>query len=380
VEWGLFGGLDKKKDAKLIESLGGEDSELGRSLTTGGKDILEARFKNIFAKTKGMKPAQQLRAFQESTGLKGKAGIEAFAELRKTGGSLSDTTFDKMKEQAGKTPEEIMAANIEKTMKTASGEILDAGTIIDKALNDMASAVAITMATVVKGMGSLGVNLGYLTAATAALTAIQTAGLLSKGGGELGDGLGGLLGGGKSKGIGSLMKSPAAKMLGGVALAGGVGYAAGMGINALDDAYGQGTTDEGFEGGVVERLFFKLDKWTGVFGGGADAFIKAQEALNAGSGVLAPSENKIPESLKPFTQLEKTEAESNILPFAPTEEGRAAGEEFNTEVLKNSFETYLSQLNSSTLEVKDAILKSAQKTEPRNMQMGNTGPRRVRGR
>lgn len=94
--------------------------------------------------------------------------------------------------------------------------------------------------------------------------------------GDIAGAAGGLMGKGKGM-LGKLGKlGGMGKMLGGVGLAAGAGYAAGSALNELSPTF-EGKTSEGFEGGAIERLFFKIDKLLG--GEASNQFMKNQQAL-----------------------------------------------------------------------------------------------------
>jgi hypothetical protein len=69
-----------------------------------------------------------------------------------------------------------------------------------------------------------------------------------------------------------------------VAAAGAVGVAIGKVIepivNRLLNKFTTDTTDEGFEGNIVERGMFKLDKYTGLLGGHAQKFVQNQKKID----------------------------------------------------------------------------------------------------
>ena len=68
---------------------------------------------------------------------------------------------------------------------------------------------------------------------------------------------------------------------GGVLAAGAAGYAVGTVIDKVQNKYTQGTTDEGFQGSIMERFFFKLDQLMG--GEASNTFnknMKVQVELN----------------------------------------------------------------------------------------------------
>lgn len=80
---------------------------------------------------------------------------------------------------------------------------------------------------------------------------------------------------GISKGMGKMMLGMLGKA-GLVGAAGAIGYGAGTLINEYGPTI-KGKTSEGFEGGLVERLFFKLDKLIG--GESAQNIIKSEEII-----------------------------------------------------------------------------------------------------
>lgn len=107
-----------------------------------------------------------------------------------------------------------------------------------------------------KGMGVGGLAKG---AAIEAMTGREVQPVYVVNAGEIGGGISSALGGSGmgGKALGVLGKA------GGVAAAAGAGYMAGQALNPVIDRYTQGTTEEGFKGSIVERLFFKLDKLIG---------------------------------------------------------------------------------------------------------------------
>lgn len=88
---------------------------------------------------------------------------------------------------------------------------------------------------------------------------------------------GSALGGAGGKGIAGLLGKAG---LVGAAGAGGVALGS-MVLNPALDSYTQGKTSEGFEGNVVERLFFKLDRLLdgGISGVGNEQFQKQQKVM-----------------------------------------------------------------------------------------------------
>lgn len=77
---------------------------------------------------------------------------------------------------------------------------------------------------------------------------------------------------GSAIGAGAMLKNA-----GLVGLAGAAGVGVGLATNAVLDKTTQGTTSEGFEGNVVERLFFKLDKLIG--GEASKGVMKSQKVI-----------------------------------------------------------------------------------------------------
>lgn len=103
------------------------------------------------------------------------------------------------------------------------------------------------------------------------------------------------------------MVSAAIPLLG-PALAVAAAAAVGVAIGTLIDKYGptfQGKTDEGYEGGLIERGMFKLSKWSGL--GPAGDFIKNQEKLDAfknKSDLQLINEHRAKQGKLPYTQEE----------------------------------------------------------------------------
>lgn len=76
----------------------------------------------------------------------------------------------------------------------------------------------------------------------------------------------------KAVGVGGLLKGAA-----GVGLAGTAGYALGTAANVGIEKFTQGTTAEGFEGNIIERLIFKMDQLMG--GESAARINRAQKVM-----------------------------------------------------------------------------------------------------
>lgn len=88
-------------------------------------------------------------------------------------------------------------------------------------------------------------------------------------------------------GVGTL---GAGTVAGGAAAAGVAGYAVGKyAVNPLLDAYTQGSTKEGFEGNIIEQLFFKLDKLLG--GDNAAQIMRVQVEMNDQRLKVVPKAN-----------------------------------------------------------------------------------------
>lgn len=115
------------------------------------------------------------------------------------------------------------------------------------------------LAALLAGIGTRGLGLGGIGRAAAAetISGREVQPVYVTNAAEIGGGVAGAVGGAGKGVLGMLGKA------GLVGVAGAAGVGLGMGANKLLDAKTQGTTLEGFQGNVVERLFFKLDQLVG---------------------------------------------------------------------------------------------------------------------
>ncbi len=146
--------------------------------------------------------------------------------------------------------------------------------------------------------------------------------------------------------------------LGGVAIAGAVGYAVGTGINALLDKFTQGKTSEGFEGSIGERAIFKLSKWTGL--GPANDFIKNQQQLdsfNSKSDVQLVNEQRAKQGKGPMTPEQEARLRSNTKVSPVTVPNKSEGD--NTLDKIDSVGQTMVGLHGAALEQQRSVIEGA---------------------
>lgn len=270
-------GLSKADFTKLLESTGLREEEAeGLYSILKDFDQFEKSFKGVLSDQKTLEESFSQStdniydAFKRLSEKIAKGATEIISPLGEVGKDILDGNFAKA---LGKTPgalaesggavmdnKAVVAMGLGATLLTGllAGKI---GKILGGATggSNLASGTAMGMA-----LKQAGVTPVYVVNAADIRSEVSTmpsaiTDLLK------GPGAGGVL---KKAGLGMLGKA------GLVGAAGAVGYGAGTLINEYGPTF-EGKTKEGFEGGVWERLFFKLDKLLG--GEGAANIQKAQK-------------------------------------------------------------------------------------------------------
>jgi hypothetical protein len=287
-------GLGKADFTKLLESsgLGSEEAE-GLYSILKDFDKFDKSFKSVISDQKtledsfGQSTDNLQDAFSRMSEKIAKATTEIGSPLAELGKDLLDGNFAKALEKAPGNLKEsgaavmdnkaIVALGIGATALTGALAKKIGGVLGFGDAGGTAKGLALQAATGGKVQPVVVVNVNELASAMKG-TGILDGGLdvaKKAGGGGIMAGILAKLAGTKAAGL-AVNAGISAAPYAAVAAAGAGGYAVGKyAVNPVLDKFTQGKTAEGFEGNIVEQLFFKLDK---LFGGENAANIqKAQK-------------------------------------------------------------------------------------------------------